>query len=432
MNLKRSITFVFCMLLMTVPGWSGNGHLLHGVGAYNSSMGGAGVAYLQDSIAALHGNPALIAKVKGNQISFSTEFFEDGLKVEAIVGSSHQTTDATTQMGVIPAFGWMGRKEGSKVAMGFGLLGEAGFRTDYPQDNNNFLLLPQPAGFGRVFTDLSITKIPAAFGIQATPKLAVGFSLNIYRGSLAIYPLPVVQPDCSPDGKCWLPYAANQVARLGIGGQFGFVYDFNEMASVGFSYTTPQKFQQYKYNSTITNPNLSTYGQARVLTFNLDGPQTFQFGISLHPNKKFSIAADGKYIMYDGVAGIGEAGGVDTVNHKLIGISWQNIWVGMVGVEYKPNEKMSLRAGYNHGQSPIKPEYTVTSMGTPSTFQKHFCFGAGMAVMKNISADIGFYVVPREEKTGPILSLYQGVIPNSTIVLSNSIISGQIALNYHF
>ena len=45
-----------------------------------------------------------------------------------------------------------------------------------------------------------------------------------------------------------------------------------------------------------------------MLTFNFDGPQSVQFGIGLHPSKKLSIAADGKWIKYTGVAGIGETG----------------------------------------------------------------------------------------------------------------------------
>ncbi len=430
--MSKRLLCIVLVLLWSRTGWAGNGHLLHGVGAVNSSMGGAGAALLEDSIAALHVNPALLAKAEGHQISFSSEFFEDGLRVEALVGLRSASTDGTTQVGVIPAFGWMAHKPGARMAMGFGLLGEAGFRTDYPQDSSNFLLLPQPDGFGRIFTDLSIVKIPVAFAFQVHPKLALGMSLNIYRGSLAIQPLPVTQPDCDSSGLCWLPGASNQVSRFGIGGQFGLYYEINPMMSFGLSYTTKQKFSKYEWNSSVENPLVAGFGTARVISFNLDGPQTVQFGFGLHPSKKLSVALDGKFIKYRGVAGIGENAGVDTVNHKLIGIGWQNIWVGMVGVQYKPNDKMALRVGYNHGQSPIRSQYTVTSMGTPSTFQKHFTAGMGMAVMPHVGMDIGFYYTPRETKSGPILSLYQGVIPNSTINLSNRIISGQASLNFTF
>lgn len=431
--LTRLMLLVGSLWLAAGTAWAGNGHLLHAVGPVNSSMGGAGVALLEDSQAALHVNPALVVKVQGHQVSFSTEFFKDGLRVQSIVGTRFAQTDATTQLGVIPAFGWMGHKPDSKVGLGFGLLGVAGFRTDYPVDSSNFLLLPQPDGFGRIYTDLVITKIPVALGAQVNPKLAIGVSFNVYRGSLAIAPLPVVTPDFSQDGFIsFLPNAGNQVSRWGAAVQAGFVLDATPMVSVGASYTSKQKFQQYAWNSSVENPQVARFGSARRLTFNLDGPQTVQFGVGLHPGKKLKIAIDGKFIKYVGVAGVGEAGGVDTVKHALIGIGWRNIWVGMIGAEYQVNEHMVVRGGFNRGQSPIRPQFTVTSMGTPSTFQKHFTAGLGMDVMPHVGFDVGFYYVPRETVSGPILSLFRGVIPNSQINMSNKITSAQVALNFKF
>ena len=328
------IPLLACLLLLPASARA-QGHLLHGVGAVNSSMGGAGVALVMESHGALHENPALIVKTEGNQISFSSEFFKAGLRVDSRVGTRTASTDATEQVGVIPAFGWIAHDPRSKVGMGFGLLGTAGFRTDYPQDSGNVLLLPQPDGFGRVATDLQITKIPVAFAIQVSSKLAVGASLNAYRGVLAISPLPVVLPD-SVGGVGILPAAANQVASWGFGVQLGMLYEISPMASFGASVTTKQKFQQYSWNSTNANPLSASYGSARPLTFDLDGPATVTFGIGLKPNPKIQVAIDGRFVKYEGVAAVGGPGGVDTVNHRLIGIGWRNIWAGMAGIQYRP------------------------------------------------------------------------------------------------
>ena len=407
------------------------GHLLHGIGPVNSSMGGAGVALEVEAVGALHENPALIVKTKGNQISFASEFFKDGLRVGSRVGVREASTDATVQLGVIPAFGWIAHDPKGKMGMGFGLLGVAGFRTDYPQDSGNVLLLPQPDGFGRIYTDLVVTKIPVAFAFQVSPKLAVGASANIYRGALAISPLPVAQPDLV-SGIGILPSAGNQVSSWGFGVQLGLLYDISPMASFGASVTTPQKFQQYKWNSSNANPLSAAYGSARDLTFNLDGPATFTFGIGLNPSSKMQVAIDARFVKYEGVAGIGEAGGVDTVNHKLIGIGWRNIWAGMIGIQYQPSQILAVRGGFNYAQTPIRDALTVTSMGTPATFQKHFTAGMSMMMNPNMGFDLGFYIVPRETVSGPVLSLYRGVIPDSQIDMSNKITSLQIALNFRF
>ncbi len=431
---SQSLLLIACLLCLPGAAWA-QGHLLHGVGPVNASRGGAGVALEVEAVGALHENPALIVKTKGNQVTFASEFFKPGLRVTGRVGTRTATTEASELLGVIPAFGWIARKPDAKMGMGFGLLGVAGFRTDYPQDSANVLLLPQPEGFGRIYTDLVVAKIPVAFGFQVNPKLAIGASANVYRGVLAISPLPVTDPDFvnTAGGIVGiLPSAGNQVASWGFGVQVGMLYDINPMASFGASFTTKQKFQQYKWNSTNANPLSPGYGSARNLTFDLDGPMTLTFGFGLNPSSKVQVAADARYVKYTGVAGIGEAGGVDVVNHKLIGIGWRNIWAVMAGIQIRPSQILAVRGGFNYGQTPIRSELTVTSMGTPATFQKHFTAGVSMMMNPAMGFDFGFYYVPRETVSGPVLSLYQGVIANSQIDMSNKITSVQIALNFRF
>jgi len=43
------------------------------------------------------------------------------------------------------------------------------------------------------------------------------------------------------------------------------------------------------------------------------------------------------------VAGIGEEGGVDVANHKLLGIGWRNIWAAMIGIQYQATEKLAVQ-----------------------------------------------------------------------------------------
>ncbi len=433
MNRGRAGLIVALAALVLAPaaGWA-QGHTLHGIGPVNSSMGGAGVALPNESLGALAFNPALVAEVSGNQISFATEFFKDGLQVGARVGSVRGLTDTTKQLGVVPAFGWMMRHPQKKLAIGFGLLGVAGFRTDYQQDSSNVLMLPQPDGFGRIYTDYSLTKIPVAFAYQATPKLSVGGSLNVYHAVLSILPLPVVEPDLGPTGSFFLPSAAAATARFGVSGQFGFLYKASDMVAVGASVNSYQKFQEFEWNSTVANPELPTYGIHRKVSIKWDGPTTVTFGVGLKPNAKTMVAIDGQWMKFDNVEGLGGPGGVNVEEHRLVGIGWRNIWTFKAGLQYEATDKLKVRAGYNHSQTPIRPEIAETSMGTPATFQKHFTAGIGMQVFPKVGADMGFYIVPREHVRGPLLSLQTGVVPDSEIDMSNSIKSFQIAFNFRF
>jgi len=249
------------------------GHMLHGAGPVNSSMGGAGTALVVDSIGALMFNPALIAGVTGNQLSFGTEIFKDGILIETtlalawdpdgVAGTATGSTDLPRQLGVIPAFGWMSRHPDKKLALGFGLIGIAGFFTDYPEDPDSLLFARPPAGFGRIYTDYKLTKIPIALAYQVTPKLSLGVSLNVYFGQFAVNPLPHKVFDVDAAGTRWYPGAGNLASRWSFAGQFGFFYQATPKFSLGGSITTPQNFSPYtKASRVLAVPAVSWTGSS--------------------------------------------------------------------------------------------------------------------------------------------------------------------------
>ena len=154
-------------------------------------MGGAGTALPEDSVAALMLNPALIGAEPGNQISFTTEFFQNSVKIDVNAYSKSGHAEGLKSLGIIPAFGWQAWNPTKKYAIGFGLIGIAGFKTDWPQDDPSILFATAPnGGFGRVYTYYGVLNIPVAFSFRATPKLTLGASPVFYRINLDISPLP--------------------------------------------------------------------------------------------------------------------------------------------------------------------------------------------------------------------------------------------------
>lgn len=420
-----------CALLLLAPVVArAQGHMLHGVGPVNSAMGGAGTGLPNESLGALTYNPALLAGAEGNQISFSTEFFKDGLEIDLDVRGLRGHTNPTLIVGVIPAFGWQLRAPNSKLALGFGLIGIAGFRTDYPENPQSIIFAAQPRGFGRIYTDYNLTKIPVAFAFQATPKLAVGASFNVYRGLLAIAPLPYQVFDVSPfTGDRYYPEGGNMMPAWAVSGQFGLYFKANDMMSFGASVTTPQNFGKYEWNSYIMDPTSVNFGSHRKLDFDLDGPLMAGFGVGLKPNAKLDIAVDGHWTKYRGVNGFGGPGGV--VDRVVYPFGWRNIWTFKTGVQFKATDKLTIRGGYNHSQTPIRAEKVLTGTGAPATFQKHISGGVGLKMFPFLTAEASFYIVPREHIVGPFLDL-DGPVPGSRMDTSNSIKSGLIGLNFRF
>lgn len=429
-TMRRCVEVVGVLCLLSPAPAAAQGHMLHGVGPVNSAMGGAGTGLPNESVGALTYNPALLAAAEGNQITFSTEFFQDGLEIDLTIGGLKGHTSPTLILGVIPAFGWQMRAPNGKVALGFGLIGIAGFRTDYPEDPASILFTRQPAGFGRIYTDYNLTKIPVAFAFQATPKLALGASFNVYRGLLAIAPLPFQVFDVSKyTGDRYYPLGSNMMPSWAVSGQFGLYYKANDMMSFGASVTTPQNFKRYEWNSTIADPSSIDFGKARLLDFDLDGPFMAGFGVGLKPNSKLDVAIDGHWTKYRGVNGFGGPGGV--VDRVVYPFGWRNIWTFKSGVQYRATEKFTVRGGYNHSQAPILKEKILTGTGAPATFQKHFTGGFGLKMFPFLTAEAAVYFVPREHIVGPFLDL-DGVVADSTMDTSNSIKSALIGLNFRF
>jgi len=423
----KRLVLIGCLVLVPVAGWA-QGHMTPGAGPINSAMGGAGVALPIESLGALTFNPALLASVEGNQLSFATEFFKDSIQIDTTVGSAKGRATSTSQVGVLPTFGWMLRDPRGKLALGFGLIGIASFSADYPADASSILFAPVPNGFGRIFTDYREIKIPVAFAYQVTPKLAVGASLNTYLASFAVAPLPASVYDLSITGQRFYPEAGRLTDSFALGGQFGFYYQASPMMSLGGSFTTPQKFGRYKWNSTNADPTSRDFGQARVLYFRIDGPMILSFGVGLKPGPKTKIAIDGMFTKYQGVAGFGGPGGI--VNGSVDPFGWRNIWTVKAGVEHQVTDKMAVRAGYNYSQMPLRSEVVLSATGAPLTFQQHFSGGFGVKMFPFLEMLASVVYVPRDHVVGPFPDLQGRVI--GTLDESNQRTSGLIGMSFKF
>jgi long-chain fatty acid transport protein len=428
MRCRFRVTVVMACLSLLPAYARAQGHNLHGAGPINSSMGGAGTALVLDSVGALMFNPALIAGVKGNQITFSTEFFQDSIRFETTIDDQTGVQEPTQHLGILPAFGWMSRHPEKKLALGFGLIAVAGFRTDNPQNNDSLLFSQPPSGFGRIYTDLRITKIPVALAYQATPKLALGASLNVYYGQFSVSPLPYKTFDTNASGDRYYPGGGNLVNSWAFAGQFGLYYQATPKLALGGSVTTPQNFAPYKWNSTYADPGSPKYGLGRPLEYDLDGPWIVSFGTALKLGTKTDVAIDGMYTKYKGVEGFGSPGGI--VDGIVYPFGWRNIWTIKAGVRHQATEKLNVRLGYNYSQTPLRYEVILTGTGAPATFENHFCGGLGYKIFPFLSAEASFYYVPRKHLRGPLPELDGEVI--GSIDTSNQLTSGLIGLNFTF
>jgi long-chain fatty acid transport protein len=113
-----------------------------------------------------------------------------------------------------------------------------------------------------------------------------------------------------------------------------------------------------------------------------DVPANYTIGIALNPNGRLTFAADYARIDYANVASIanpssnrvplGAPGGP--------GFGWQSIAVERLGLEYHASVGTTIRAGYNHGENPVRPGDVTFNILAPGIVTDHITFGFTQAL----------------------------------------------------
>jgi long-chain fatty acid transport protein len=390
------------LALAATAAHAGNGHNLHGVGAVNSSMGGAGVALPNDALGALLLNPALLADLDGSRFSFSAEYNTQKNAVESRVGPFSGRTEDDSDPALIPAFGWTRHKPGTRLGYGVGFLGLAGFGADYRQDPTNPILAPQPFGFGRVYSNYQLMKVPFAVAWRVGDALSVGVSLNAARAALTADPAGFTAPDCSgPAGPCFFP-RVNADSAWGFGLGVGIYYKVNPAFALGLSYNTETDFEDFEWNSAVANPGLPTFGRHRKITFQLNSPAVLVGGIAFTPSDRLAIAVDAKLISYEDTEGFKDA------------LGFKDITVFDAGVQWRATDRFTLRAGYNVAENAIPEELTFVTVPVPAIFEDRVTAGFGMRVNEILELDAAYYHVFENRITGPFLGP-TGPVPGTAV-----------------
>ena len=408
----RLVTLTAIAVLTAIPAAAGNGHFLHGVGAVNSAMGGAGVALPNDTLGALNLNPALLTELDGSGFEFNAEYAKAGNSVSSQIGPFSGRTAEAGRTPLIPAFGFSRHPRDVNYAYGVGFLGLAGFGVDYPQDPRNPILSPQPQGFGRVYANYQFLKVPIAAALRLNPEWSVGLAFVTGRSALTADPAGFAAPDCGPNG-CFYPHVATDSA-FGVGGQVGVHYRPGRAWAFGASYTTQQRFQSFEWNSAHANPALPNFGTARRISFRLDNPAVAIAGIGFTPTPEWKLALDGKWIGYGHARGFSEFG-LAPDGHAL-GLGWRDITVIAAGAQYQATPWLTLRLGYNHAENAIPPKSAFFNVASPAVWSNHVTGGVGVRFDSALMLNLTFAQSLKTSVTGPLY-----LVPGATVTDEQSL-----------
>lgn len=423
-HLRRSLflTLVLAFALTSAPRLQAtDGHFLHGIGAVNSAMGGAGVAAPSDLLGTIYLNPAGLLVFEQPRVDLGFEMFKADRSVSSVFGPYSGSTTSKSAFVPIPAFAWSTRLKDGRIALGVGGLGIGGFGVDYPVSMTNPILSPRPIGFGQVFSNYQLMKIAPVVAFAVNDRLTIGVAGNMDWATLAVDPFPAASPavDPGPDGipntaddRAYYPSTTATDGVFGFGIQAGVLYKASRAVSLGASYTSQQFFKPFQWQSVYEDPNLPSYQMPQTISFKLNIPAVYAAGIGITPNDRLTVAGDVRYITYEQTAGFKDSGYDATGAVK--GFGWKNIKVLAIGTEYKLTPTLALRGGYNYTDNPVPDAYSMYNLPAPGIVQHHLTMGVGFQPLPHLGVNLAYYHAFENSGTGPMV-FPTGAMPGTSV-----------------
>lgn len=335
-----------------------NGYFGHGIGMKSMGMGGAGVAMAQDSLASAT-NPAAAA-LAGNRIDFGLNLFAPN-RESNVTGSAGGSgaydgkySGNETAIFPIPEFGY-NRDLGNDMAFALTLVGRGGMNTDYDKE---FMLFSGGSG-EKPGIDLAQLYVSPTFAMKVSPDHSLGITLNMIYQRFKATGLDNFGVSSNTG------YDSSTGYSIGL----GWTGKLTPMLSAGVTYTTKGKMGEFdKYKGLFAEQG------------DFDIPANLAAGIAAEVSPAVTIAFDISKIYYSKVKSIADpvanffTDGLGTDNGA--GFGWEDMTVYKLGLSWKYQSDLVLRAGLNHGKNPIPDSETMFNFLAPGVVENHLTLGA--------------------------------------------------------
>lgn len=347
-------------------------------------------------------NPAMITSVKGTEVSFGGTVFMPDVQTQQAAGAGF--SKSASDLSVIPEVS-LASKSSDNFWWGVGMWGTAGMGVDYRDASGT------ATNFNMV-TNLQLMQfgVPLAYKVNA---LSFGITPIVQYGSLDI------NFDQNGYGTAGGESQTRGVAQdFGFGYNLGVAYEVSGL-TLGASYKSAIDMQ---YKGQISKAS-AQFGINAGAGFsdNLEQPAEIGVGAS-YKMGAHTVAIDYKKIKW------GSAKGYKDFN-------WEDQNVYILGYQFK-QDNWALRAGYNHGNNPIKEMTAAQSAGNyqqintfnligfPGIVENHYTLGGTYAFNKMTSVDMAYVYSPETEET------YTGYTGATTTKHSQDAVSVQLNFNF--
>ncbi len=399
---KTQLVVALAALGFAGSAFATNGYFSHGYGIKAKGMAGAGIAYSQDALAAAT-NPAGMVMV-GDRIDFGAELFNPNRET-TISGSPGGFTDGTFESGkeffLVPEFGY-NRMIKPDLSVGVSVFGNGGMNTEYG---------PIPAfnlGGLKTGVDLMQLFISPTVAKKINENHAVGASLNLAYQRFKAYGIGNFAA-ATPSGTANFLSDVGYDDSYGVGIRLGWTGKLSSTVTMGATYQSETRMSK-----------LDKYRELFAEQGDFDIPENYGLGIAVQANPKTTVAFDVMRIKYGDVKSIANpisllANGLGCAN--CAGFGWEDQTVYKLGVSYDVSEKLTVRAGYNHGTGVIPNTEVAFNILAPATVENHLTLGATWKLQNGA------------ELSGYFMHAFSDSVTGATPQLGGPAITGTIKMN---
>ncbi|MDD3275818.1 MAG: outer membrane protein transport protein [Kiritimatiellales bacterium] len=347
---------------------------LIGIGPVQQGTAGAGVASAKDSTWLIL-NPAGLTDV-GRQVDASFQYFAPVRTINSTMsgGAGKQTDDSAFFIPSISASFGCCKGEGGFV--GIGLYGTSGMGVDYAQ--------PRIAGpGGDTHTELSIAKMTLTYAQAFDNGLSIGFG--------PILVLSRFQTDMLNNS--FVPQSDDWDTAVGAGFIVGVNQKIGDKLTIGGSYMSEQFMTEFdEYDTLLDGP--------------LNLPQQLTVGLAYNVRTNLEVVLDYRWIGWDKLDTLGDQFG------------WEDQNIVKAGVTWGATDRLTLRGGISHGNSPIGENNAFSNSLFPAIMTTHVTCGASyefekftlhMAYIHALETDVtaNGNDMPGNAGSGTKISMYQ-------------------------
>jgi len=372
----RKVILASALLGAVSLSFATNGDNLIGVSPASRGMGGIGVGMPVGPTDTIFRNPAWMTYYKGFNISFGGILFFPEVKAKSNITGTDASDTSKSKVFVVPEVGIV-HQINDKLTFGIGAFGVSGMGVDY-RNNAGLLNMHTNFQFMRVIPTLAY-KVNDAISVSGAVHLAYG---SLDMGARLCTPPPTVV--------CWNA-GGGQSQTYGIGAQLGVAYNMGDFVYAGLTYQSPVNMTYKRV--------FDSNGDGQFEDFKLTQPLELALGVGVKPMDNLKMGMDIRWINWKRAKGY---------KH----FQWKDQWVIALGGEFKPMQKLALRAGYNFGRSPIRggtkdttrnktiPNFAAqfsdfdiavfNLIGFPAITEHHITLGLGYEFTKNFGIDLAY------------------------------------------